>query len=97
MVVIVVAIVVIVIVVTVMDIVVVVDDSPSLHQGWRPEGGSLQERGNMSADKCPVCNVILRSVVRPPGTGTASVYMRAILYRHPFSRSSSPRGRAGLR
>ena len=95
MVVIVVAIVVIVVVITVMDIVVVVDDSVSLHQGWRPEGGSLQERGNMAEDKCPVCNVLLRSVVWP--LGAASLCMRAILDRRPFSRGISPRGKAGLR
>ena len=70
MVVIVVAIVVIVVVVTVMHIVVVVDDSASLRQGWRPEGGSLQERGNMPEDKCPVCSVIVRSAVRPLGAAS---------------------------
>ena len=90
MVVIVVAIVVNVVVVTVMDIVVVVDDSASLRQGWRPEGGSLQERGNMPEEKCPVSNAILRCVLRP--WGSASLCMRAILDRHPFSRGSSPRG-----
>ena len=95
MVVIVVAIVVIVVIITVMDIVIVVDDSASLHQGWRPEGGSLQDRGNLAEDKCPVCNVIVRSVVRP--LGAASLCMRTILDRRPFSRGSSPRGRAGLR
>ena len=64
MVVIVAAIVVIVVVVTVMHIVVVVDDSASFRQGWRPEGGSLQERGNMPEEKCSVCNAIVRSVLR---------------------------------